>query len=353
MRKPLLGMVTDSHLKKGNEAQIIDIFRQAIERVKELGLHNLYFVGDWFDSRKYQGLSTLKATAIIFKMFAEADIELRIIPGNHDKPDYNSEDSYLDIFEHYPSIRIVRDHACWFEGNVRVHMIPFFDEKKSFGQYLDMAREHVHASHNVLLTHVAVNGVRNNDGSEMEDVVGLSQFTDLFHKTFIGHYHDYQELADGQIIYIGSSHQHNFGEDELKGMTIMYDNLSIEQEKFETKEYKQVIIDLNVVPFEEVEELAKEYGEADDNVRFKFTGVKEKLQAIDKNRFKRSGIDVKVKQDEVDVDLSYTELKEFKGFDANTIIEEWNDFTTRKEVNDEFIKNGKERLVSLLIKKAS
>ena len=69
MKKPLIGMVTDSHLKKGNEAQIIEIFRQAITKIKELGLSVLYFVGDWFDSRKYQGLSTLKATAIIFKMF--------------------------------------------------------------------------------------------------------------------------------------------------------------------------------------------------------------------------------------------------------------------------------------------
>lgn len=343
-------MLTDSHLKKGNESQIVEIFRQAIEKIKSLKLDVLYFVGDWFDSRKYQGLSTLKATAIIFKMFADEGVKLRIIPGNHDKPDYHSEDSYLDIFEHYPNIYIVRDHEYFEEGDVRVHMIPFFDEKESYAQYLDIAYESLSDVCNILLTHVAVNGVKNNDGSEMEDVVGLNQFTDHFDFTFIGHYHDYQELANGSIVYIGSSHQHNFGEDDLKGLTVMNEDTSIDQFKFDTKEFKMIQIDLNTVPFEKVEELSKKYEKSEDNVRFKFTGAKEKLEAIDKSKLKRLGIDVKVKADDVDIDLSYAELIDFKGFDSTSIIEEWDDFAERKQVCEKMHTDGKERLVNLLIK---
>lgn len=350
MRKPLLVMITDTHLKRGNEAQIIEIFRQAKDKAIKLGLKHVYFVGDWFDSRKYQHLSTLRATIEILEMYEEAGITLRAIPGNHDKPDYKAEGSYLDVFKKYSALDLITSHDVFNEDGIWVHMIPFFDEKDSYSTYLESAvkaatdsDEHKH----ILLTHVAVNGVKNNDGSEMEEVVGPRQFTNHFDKTFIGHYHDYQELADGDIIYIGSTHQHNFGEDEFKGMTVLYDDLSIEQFRFETKQYKMVKIDLNTVPMKEVEDLIEKYEDAEDNVRFKFSGVAEKLKSIDKNKFKRKGIDVKVKEDAVDVDLSYVELVDFKGFDSSSIIEEWDDFTERKDVEKDMSDRGRKRLTDL------
>ena len=352
MKKPLLIVGTDTHLKNGNESQIIDIFKQMLDEAIKLGLSEVYFDGDWFDSRKYQSLSTLRATITILDMYEEAGVLLKAIPGNHDKPNYEAEDSYLDVFGRYKSLDLTTTTSYSDYGDVRIHMIPFFDEKTSFQKYLEESIKNIdNSKKNVLMTHVAVDGVRNNDGSEMEGVVGLSQFTDHFDLVLIGHYHDCQELADGKIIYIGSTHQHNFGENSAKGVTVLYDDLSIEQIQLKTKTFNAIQIDLNTVPEEEVKQLIEKYSNHDDNIRFKFTGTEEKLKAVDKSKFKKLGIDVKCSADAMDVDLSYTELIDFKGFDVATIIEEWKEFSGRKGVDEKMSAEGLERLKEVLTDK--
>lgn len=349
-RVPLLVMITDSHLKRGNEEQIIEIFRQAIEKAKRHGFNVVYHIGDWFDSRKYQALSTLKATVIILDMFEAAGMTLRVIPGNHDKPDYESEDSYLDVFTKYPALELITTYKGFHYGEHIVHLIPFFDEKTTYSKYLGPALEGLGKGKNILLTHIAVDGVRNNDGSEMEGVVSEKTISEAFDLTCIGHYHDLQELADGKIVYIGSTHQHNFGEDDLKGMTILYNDLTMEQEKFDTVEYKAVTIDLNTAIDSDIEETIEKYKDSKDHIRIKFSGAPEKTSSVDKNKFKKIGIDVKVKADVVDVDLSYTDVQDFKKFNPNTIIEEWDKFVINKEVDEDLATSGRERLVNILIK---
>lgn len=43
-----------------------------------------------------------------------------------------------------------------------------------------------------------------------------------FDKVFVGHYHNRTVIPQTRIEYIGASRQHNFGEDEEKGYTVLY-----------------------------------------------------------------------------------------------------------------------------------
>lgn len=343
--QPLLILITDTHLNHKNIDLVISIFRQTIDHGKIRGLKTIYHAGDIFDSRKHQTLSTLKAFALILQMFEDEGMTLRAIPGNHDKPDYFSPNSYLDVYQKYSSLDLIREGDYFLEGDWIIHMIPFFDEKESYPFYLKKYIEQNKPSpkqKNLLITHIAVDGVKNNDGSEIEETFDIKIFKDLFDKVIVGHYHNKQTV--GNITYCGSAYQKDFGEDEKKGMTIMYSNGELEQVELSAPKFETVKIDLNKITPEELDKKLKLYQNTPDNVRFKFSGTKEKLTSLNREKFKKAGIDIKTEQDDPEIDLDYATLIDFTGFDKKKIIIEWNEFTEKHKIDKQIINKGKEQL---------
>src|SRR5690606_9186694 len=98
MKKPIALILTDTHLKPDNISLVENIFDQAIAKCKELKIDTILHGGDWFNSRTGQPLSVLKATQRIIDKFKDNKIMVAIIAGNHDRTDYDSEDSFLDVF---------------------------------------------------------------------------------------------------------------------------------------------------------------------------------------------------------------------------------------------------------------
>ena len=339
-KKPLFILITDTHLNHKNIELVIDIFRQAIEQAQKLGLKVIYHAGDLFDSRKHQTLATLRAFAEILLMCEEAGIVLRAIPGNHDKPDYFSANSYLDVYERYGSLELVREWASFKEGDYYVHMIPFFDEREVYPHYLSKAA-FVKGFKNILITHIAVDGVRNNDGSEIENTFDKKAFK-KFEKVLVGHYHNAQEV--GNVAYVGSAYQKDYGEDDDKGMTLVYDDGSLERILLDFPRFETIKIDLNVVTTEELEKTFKSHEKSEDNIRFKFSGTKEKLAALDRPKYIKAGIDVKTEQDDPEIDLDYAELVDFTGFSKAKILDEWGEFSEKHEIDENIEKAGKIRL---------
>ena len=351
MKKPLMLLLTDIHLTDRNIEEVISIVNQAFKKAKSLKLRTIYVLGDIFDSRKSQTLKVLEAWKTILHTAKLEFIELRVIPGNHDKPLYHKEESYLDLYEDHPSMKLIRGYYAFEEGEYMVHMIPFFDEKKVYPEYLARAvaaTQLLPDFKHILLTHIAVDGVRNNDGSEIEGTLSESSF-DCFEKVFIGHYHDYQEVGNN-IIYIGAIRQKNFGEDDKKGFTVFYDDGTYELIKSEFKQFKTVRIDLNTSTEKEINQLIEESKFDEGHVRFKLTGSKEKIKSIDKSKFESVGIDVKFDEDDINVNLDYTEIKSFTGFDKNSIMNEWKSFGENNEINEEISIQGSELLTNIFKK---
>jgi len=340
MKEPQLIAITDTHLNPKNIDLVIEIFRQAIATVLRLKLNVLYHIGDAFDSRKYQPLDTLAAFYDILDMLEGAGITLRCIPGNHDKPDYFRTRSYLDIYRKHKALDLVRDYKRFPEGDFMIHMIPFFDEKEVYPHYLGKVNLSP-ALTNILFTHIAVNGVKNNDGSEIEDTLAINKFKD-FEKVLVGHYHNKQEV--GNVIYIGSAFQKDYGEDDDKGVTILYKDGSLEQIKLVFPKFETVKINLNTITNEELDKKFKEHKDSEDNIRFKFSGTKEKLAALDRPKYAKVGIDIKTEQDDPTVDIDYAELIDFTGFDKSKILDEWDDFQEKHSIEEEISVEGKSRL---------
>ena len=327
-------LMTDTHLMESTIDVNISIWRQAIDKCKERGLTRIFHLGDVLDSRKAQSQEILCYLDSLLKMVNDAGIEMIIIAGNHDKTNYQNSDSFLVPFKHYPNIQLVETYLSFkTNSGLGIHFMPFFDEKSGlYADYIKLHQPKKIADVNVLLTHVGVNDAKMNSGVKIENHIEGSLF-DYYDKTYIGHYHDYQVLRDGKIIYIGSTYQGNFGEDNKKGFQVLKSDGSIEFIQAIFPEYKKVCIDVNKATKNDIEELKKEHTGSDDNSRFVFEGDKENLAKIDKNEFKSIGIDVKT--EEVAIDVVDYDDKQVTTFDDEAILEEWKDFTKEDKDNQE------------------
>jgi exonuclease SbcD len=122
-------------------------------------------------------------------------------------------------------------------------------------------------------------------------------------KTYLGHYHNHHEITK-DIVHLPSLRKGNFGEDNNKGFSILYNDLSYEIIKGKFREFLKIVIDLDDITVSELNELIKTHQNSSDSIRFEFTGEESKLKALDKTQFKGTGIDVKIKYD---VKYDYTD----------------------------------------------
>lgn len=186
----------------------------------------------------------------------------------------------------------------------------------------------------ILCSHIAVNGSVNNDGSKQESTIKPSLFKE-FHKVFLGHFHNRHKIG-ANIYHLPSIQQNNFGEDEEKGFTVLYDDGSHELIKSKFKPFIKVKIDVNKTSKEELNEVIKEYEKQSQNasVRFILEGSGEKLKSISKEKFLQAGIDVKTKNCEIDTieDFDTVEITQYT--DEN-IIDEFDEFCELKDLDFE------------------
>lgn len=341
MIKPLFGVITDLHLCESNLIEIYNSCYKAIIICKQNGVNQLFIIGDIFDERKALSFNTLQMFGKILQLGHNEGIYIHLIPGNHDKISYKHKKSYLDIYSHYPGVELYRDLSFIKLDKWTIYLLPFFDEKTELVSRLNSLKKLVKGGSNLLLTHIAIDGVRNNDGTKVDGVVNRKVFT-LFDKVLVGHYHDKQVIDN--ITYIGSIVQHNYGEDELKGLTLFNEDGSLSQHFVGDKKFLTVDIDLSKYKLEEVKStLVNIYKDSPDRIRFKFTGTKEQLQKISRTEFTSKGIDVAIKQQqELDLNLE-EETVDFSGFNKQKILEEWRGFCKVKD-REVFYEEGKQLL---------
>lgn len=339
-------ILTDTHLSEKTIDINKSIFSQVISKAKELNLDKVFHGGDIFDSRKAQPLSVLKAFEDILEMFNEAGILFVAIPGNHDKNDYRSEDSYLDPYRHHPSFDLYSTFGSFIlNEKYDLSLIPFFNESDTYSNYLNEYMDYIDLDKKtILLTHIAVNGVRNNDGSEVSNNI-TSELFSKFDKVLIGHYHSYSKVGD-KVIYIGSAFQHNFGEDDKKGFTIIEDDGSISFFKSQFPEYQKIVINIEDYSPKQIEKILSDYDTEKNNVRLVLKGNYEQINSIDKNKLKQQGVDVKLEASEIQVSINEAVEDKFVSFDKKAIKEEFDEFCQINEIQNSEI--GKNYLTQIL-----
>jgi len=270
MKQPIAVCLADTHLNESTIEVNFSVFIQAFDLCDKLGIKTIFHLGDILTSRKGQTQIVLNALAEILNIAKERGIEIIAIAGNHDKTDNTISTSFLDPFNSHPAFTCFGMPRHIDVDSLRIHFVSYYDESLTYKTYFDLLNIST-SRRNVLLTHIGVNEIKNNDGSKVENGVTQSIF-DPFDLVLIGHYHNRQIIGNRKhIVYTGSTHQANFGEDLYKGATILYDDASYEFFNFSFPQYITVDISAEELDRTVLTEVRAVKDEG-NKYRFKITG---------------------------------------------------------------------------------
>lgn len=335
--KAVAAIITDVHLDKGKTDLVKDVFNQLANVCWRLGVETVICAGDVFTSRSGQPLECLNAWQEILDTFANRNIVIIVIPGNHDKTDGDSYESYLDVYSGHPAMRLYRKSAYLDLDGLGVTLVPYFGANKW--------REELKAlkvpKKDIMITHVAFNGVRNNDGTEVTDAVAPAEVKD-WKRVLVGHYHNRSKVGKN-IVYIGSAYQNNFGEDvNNKGFCILYNDASfVFQESHFPLYIKHTI---KATDRETLQNLLEKYGEETnrkDHIRFEFVGRQADFQQIDFTDIQtRYGIDCKCRSEEEIQAIEESAGEEVLNYDTGAIVKDFYAFCAKNSIKGAKLKYG-------------
>lgn len=336
MSKKEIGVIiTDTHMHDQNADFVFDIFMQAKDYCANNGHKVLYFAGDWFTSRKGQSIKCLVVTQKIIDSFADAGITIMAIPGNHDKADQEIKESFLTIFrtDNFIVIEDEQDAIERFQEveGVSIYMLGYFKENGSYMQRLSTIAEKTKKGKNILITHIATNGARNNDGTVVESNIDSRPFK-KFNSVFVGHYHN-RNSVDNHIHYIGSAYQANFGEDTNKGLTVFYDDCSFDQVPLVFPEFVKYKVNVEDLTPEIIAEIQEYKQKENCNFRVVITGQEHKIKSFDKTILTDIGVECKTETIESIKEIESAQNGEMVVFTPDSIIVYFKDFCKENKLD--------------------
>lgn len=334
MKKPIFVLSADWHLQSSNIDLIKSLASQKCALAKSLGLSEVIVLGDIINSRIAQRLDVLTGFLEILDIFEENNIRLIAISGNHDRYNYLEINSFLDPFQHHPNFLLTRDSSTLFQAPVALTFLSFFKEEKWLEIYKSLSINE--GFKNILCTHIGFQGSLNNDGSKHESIIKPELFKD-WDLVLSGHIHNQCKVAKN-IFHIPSICQNNFGEDLEKGFTVLYDDLSFELVKSDFPKYLTVQVDLDKQTKKQYDPILNASIEhaktSKDRFRFEFTGEANKLKTIDKGQYEKLGIDVSIKNKEVEI-KEVEKYQQVKVLSNSEIKESFKEFCVQEELDYE------------------
>lgn len=196
-----------------------DVLYEIAEYVKDNKIKTVIFAGDLFHVRENVPMDVLSATHAAIRAIANAheEVDLIMIPGNHDYSDRLGKIHSLKVFKDVSFVTILDKPTSYFQidkygDRINFYFVPYSDFKQD---YLDAFEGFSTSTDtNVLIAHAGIQGamvgadyvlIGDNDLSINEIPL------DKFDACFFGHYHKHQQLAKNAW-YIGATHQHNWGD---------------------------------------------------------------------------------------------------------------------------------------------
>lgn len=215
-----IDLITDLHLKeKIISYQIKDIYRLKSESTMNNKEQILFILGDIFDER-------LKANSFLLVTFKEILIELKkkykaifLITGNHDKEHDDVVYSFNTIYNFIEGIEVFDDFGYadvtkyGFETDHKFLCAPFFSDAIWFEKLKDYIPKD-DDNKTILLGHKTISGFNLNSYKKTEGL-NFEKILNKFKRVFLGDLHLRQKR--GNIYFIGSFMQENFGDDNNKG----------------------------------------------------------------------------------------------------------------------------------------
>lgn len=333
---PCLLLLNDLHVGKENIPEFIRNWNEALKICRELNVSEIAVCGDLFLSRASQTLDVLLAVHDALMSAAECGIRVTLANGNHDKVNQESIRGYCHVFDQHPNVLVADNHLTLPIGEGKyalLHIIPYFPENGSFCEKLSEVKSKAiePSKKNFLYIHEGINGALS---QPTENELPTNIFDD-FERVFVAHYHNRCVIPKTRIEYIGSSRQHNFGEDEQKGYTVLFsDGTHDFIQNCANTRFKVIDIDgdkVGVHLTDLLEEL-KDGGRYRTKVRIHTTSAK--ANSLNKEKLLDAGaskVEIITEQTE-QADVAASSL--FEKFDSHKIRDNYEKFCREKEIAD-------------------
>lgn len=333
---PCLLLLNDIHISKDNIPAFKANWQEAIDICRKMDVKEIAIGGDLFFSRAAQTLDVLLAVHDALLTAAEHGIHVTIAEGNHDKVNQENERGYCHVFDQHSNVLVCDEYASLPLGDdcrFVLHMMGYFPEDGSFCTRLDRLKEEALDPKrlNFLYIHEGINGAL----AQPNDKELPAKIFEEFDKVFVGHYHNRTIIDKTRIEYIGSSRQHNFGEDEEKGYTVIYTDGSHEFIKNQANtRYRVIDVAAERAGLHLMDELREIDADGRYKVKVRVHAPQAAMKSVDKAALLDAGA-TKVEliaDDEEVLEVAASSL--FEKFDSHRIRETYEEFCREKLIDD-------------------
>ena len=333
---PCLLLLNDIHISKDNIPAFKANWQEAIDICRKMDVKEIAIGGDLFFSRAAQTLDVLLAVHDALLTAAEHGIHVTIAEGNHDKVNQENERGYCHVFDQHSNVLVCDEYVSLPLGDdcrFVLHMMGYFPEDGSFCTRLDRLKEEALDPKrlNFLYIHEGINGAL----AQPNDKELPAKIFEDFDKVFVGHYHNRTIIDKTRIEYIGSSRQHNFGEDEEKGYTVIYTDGSHEfiKNKVNTR-YRVIDVSAERAGLRLMDELREIDADGRYKVKVRVHAPQAAMKSVDKAALLDAGA-TKVEliaDDEEMLEVAASSL--FEKFDSHRIRETYEEFCRERQIDD-------------------
>lgn len=332
---PCILLLNDIHVSKDNIAAFQANWQEVVEICRKRGISEIAVGGDLFFSRAAQTLDVLLAVHDVLLETSRAGIHVTLAEGNHDLVNQEALRGYCHVFDCHPDVTVVDDFLTLSRSDWKfaLHLMSYFPEDGSFTERLEQLKAKVlsEEKEHFLYIHEGINGAL---AQPSEKELPAKIFSP-FDKVFVGHYHNRTVIPKTRIEYIGSSRQHNFGEDEEKGYTVLYADGTHEFIKNRVNmRYRVMDVPAERAGLHLMDELREMEADSRYKVKVRVHAPAAAMKSVEKSALLEAGA-AKVELIADDEELSEAVSSSlFEKFDSCRIRETYEDFCREKQIED-------------------
>lgn len=206
---------TDLHV----EARTLDRCLEVLQRVRRLALKTrskVVCLGDFWERRGTLQVRQLHAVQREFEQWQKDNLDLILIPGNHDQVTVDGTVHGVDVFSAFPNIQVATEPMVRFEE--RTVFLPWRESPQAQAElFWALAGDEKWT----IFAHAEVQGAVTNQAHVAAGRVTLVDIEACARACYVGHYHKRQQLG-ACTWYVGSPFEMNFGErDTPHGVAIV------------------------------------------------------------------------------------------------------------------------------------
>jgi len=338
-RKPIAICITDTHAHSNNIEIQENIWNQLFVLAKERGIKRVFHLGDMVHARKAQPLNVLKHLNWIKENIKDRSLDFTGICGNHDKVSLESLFAYPTLYDSDGFNVVEETQELQINDGLSIWFMSYFPETTTAPKILsEMSLRVKKSKKNILCAHQGISGGLSHENATINKELPAESFK-AFDLSLLGHYHNanvVEHNGSHEIRYIGSSHATNYGEDNNKGFTIIYDDGSIESINSEFPKFETIDIEVSEISGKWLSNTKKHIASSGNNVRLIVSGDESDLKKLKKQKFSDIGIKKVIrKNDNVSIE-SVDDKVAFVSLDKKDALKEYRKFCINQEIDPSF-----------------